>query len=573
MNEKPTIITERVDDIPLLLAQMDRMGLAEVLDAHFPTHGNWRGLSFGRVTTIWLSSILSRGDHRLVHVEPWVAQRQMMLSQATGEVVRAHEFSDDRLEIVLRRLSNDQGWVSFESALNQHLVRVYDLQAERVHVDSTSASAYASVSDEGLFQFGHSKDHRPDLPQVKVMQAVLDPLGMPLVTDVVSGERADDPLYIPCIERVQASLGRSGLLYVGDCKMASRQTRAWIAAQGAYYLCPLSQVQLSAGELAEAVESALRGDVELCAVYREVDDGQAERIAQGYERQVPMVLDVAGESQSWMERRFVVQSLRHAKASEASLRARVAKAQTQVEALNRRGRGRKCFEEIDDLRQAVNAIVQRHQVEDFLWLRYDQPCTSRPVRAYRNRAAGMKVDRHATVEVRVEEEALAAAVSRFGWRVYGTNQPREQLSLEQAVLAYRSEYLVERSLGRLKGRPLSLTPMYVQRDDHATGLIRLLSIALRVLTLMEFVGRRHLALEQNKMAGLYAGNPKRETARPTAERLLEAFEEVTLTVIELPHQTICHVTPLSPVQLRILEILGFSSELYTRLEAVSVEPP
>jgi transposase len=573
MNEKPTIITERVDDIPLLLAQMDRMGLAEVLDAHFPTHGNWRGLSFGRVTTIWLSSILSRGDHRLVHVEPWVAQRQMMLSQATGEVVRAHEFSDDRLEIVLRRLSNDQGWVSFESALNQHLVRVYDLQAERVHVDSTSASAYASVSDEGLFQFGHSKDHRPDLPQVKVMQAVLDPLGMPLVTDVVSGERADDPLYIPCIERVQASLGRSGLLYVGDCKMASRQTRAWIAAQEAYYLCPLSQVQLSAGELAEAVESALRGDVELCAVYREVDDGQAEPIAQGYERQVPMVLDVAGESQSWMERRFVVQSLRHAKASEASLRARVAKAQTQVEALKRRGRGRKCFEKIDDLRQAVNAIVQRHQVEDFLWLRYDQPCTSRPVRAYRNRAAGMKVDRHATVEVRVDEEALAAAVSRFGWRVYGTNQPREQLSLEQAVLAYRSEYLVERSLGRLKGRPLSLTPMYVQRDDHATGLIRLLSTALRVLTLMEFVGRRHLALEQNKMAGLYAGNPKRETARPTAERLLEAFEEVTLTVIELPHQTICHVTPLSPVQLRILEILGFSSELYTRLEAVSVEPP
>jgi transposase len=113
----------------------------------------------------------------------------------------------------------------------------------------------------------------------------------------------------------------------------------------------------------------------------------------------------------------------------------------------------------------------------------------------------------------------------------------------------------------------------VQRDDHATGLIRLLSIALRVLTLMELVGRRHLALDNEKIAGLYAGNPKRETARPTAERLLEAFADVTLTVIELPYQTICHVTPLNPVQLRILEILGFSSELYTRLEAVSVEPP
>lgn len=115
--------------------------------------------------------------------------------------------------------------------------------------------------------------------------------------------------------------------------------------------------------------------------------------------------------------------------------------------------------------------------------------------------------------------------------------------------------------------------MYVQRDDHATGLIRLLSIALRVLTLMEFVGRRHLAVEKGQIAGIYAGNPKRETARPTAERLLEAFKDVTLTVIELPHQTICHVTALNSVQLRILEILGFSSALYTSLESISLEPP
>jgi hypothetical protein len=66
------------------------------------------------------------------------------------------------------------------------------------------------------------------LPQVKIMQAVHDhPLGMPVATDVVSGEKADDPLYVPCIERVQQSLGRGGLLFVGDCKMASRETRSW----------------------------------------------------------------------------------------------------------------------------------------------------------------------------------------------------------------------------------------------------------------------------------------------------------------------------------------------------------
>ena len=76
-----------------------------------------------------------------------------------------------------------------------------------------------------------------------------------------------------------------------------------------------------------------------------------------------------------------------------------------------------------------------------------------------------------------------------------------------------------------------------QRDDHATGRMRLWSIALRVLTLVECVGRRQLAAEGTKLAGLYAGNPKRETARPTAERLLEAFEDITLTIVKGPQQT------------------------------------
>src|SRR5919204_1798942 len=159
---------------------------------------------------------------------------------------------------------------------------------ERIHVDSTTASAYASVSPEGLFQFGHSKDYRPDLPQVKVMQAVLDPLGMPLATDVVSGERADDPLYMPCIERVQASMGRHGLLYVGDCKMASRDTRARIAAAGDFYWCPLPQVPLGEGEFDAALEAVCHGAQARSTVVREGPKGEPELIAEGSEYPVAM---------------------------------------------------------------------------------------------------------------------------------------------------------------------------------------------------------------------------------------------------------------------------------------------
>jgi transposase len=283
MNEIPTILTERVDDLPLLLEQMQRMGLPTLLATHFPAHGTWTGLSWGWVSPIWRSSILSRGDHRLVQVEPWGAQRLWTLETTTGQAVTRRDFTDDRLEIVRRCLSDDMRWGAVESALNQHTVRVYALSAERVHVDSTSASAYATVSDGGLFQFGHSKDARPDLPQRKVMQAVLAPLGMPLATDVVSGERADGPLSLPWIARVQASGGRHGLLYVGDCQRAAREPRARLTGSGDFYLCPLPQGPRAEGELDRALEAVWRGAQRLSPVTREGPPGALEVIAEGEE--------------------------------------------------------------------------------------------------------------------------------------------------------------------------------------------------------------------------------------------------------------------------------------------------
>ena len=177
----------------------------------------------------------------------------------------------------------------------------------------------------------------------------------------------------------------------------------------------------------------------------------------------------------------------------------------------------------------------------------------------------MRRERTLTLTVAREETAMAKAMSQLGWRVYATNHQASHLTLEHAVEAYRDEYLVERNFSRLKGHPLSLAPFYVQRDDHRVGLVRLLTLALRVLTLLEGVMRHRLVAQQEELAGLFAGNPKRRTAQPTAERLLEAFREVTLTVVSAPGFAQRHVTPLSSLQQQILTLLGFSSAVYLRL--------
>ncbi len=72
MSEGLTITTEQVDDFPVLVAQMKRMAIPDLLDEQFPVHGNWQGLSLGWTATGWLGHILLVGDHRLNHVQPWI---------------------------------------------------------------------------------------------------------------------------------------------------------------------------------------------------------------------------------------------------------------------------------------------------------------------------------------------------------------------------------------------------------------------------------------------------------------------------------------------------------------------
>ena len=102
-------------------------------------------------------------------------------------------------------------------------------------------------------------------------------------------------------------------------------------------------------------------------------------------------------------------------------------------------------------------------------------------------------------------------------------------------------------------------------EKRVKGLIRLLSLGLRILCLLEFSVRTRLQADQQELPGLYAGNPKRATQQPTAELLLKAFRGMTLTIMEIDQARRCFLPPLSELQLRILQLLGSSDHIYLAL--------
>lgn len=567
MNTNPTsdIVTERVDDIPLLLTQMIQMGIADILDANFPTHSNWDGLSLGWTTTIWLTHILSQADHRLNKVQDWVSKHIQTISAVTGLAIRPLDFSNDRLAAILRYLNQDESWQKYEQGQGKHLIRAYDLSTEIVRLDATTASSYIEPSDGSIFQLGHSKDHRPDLAQVKIMLASLDPLGLPLATQVVEGNEADDPLYEPVIKQVRNILKQEGVLYVGDCKMAAITTRAGIETAKDYYLMPLPATIIPPEVLDTYLKPVCSPPQVLEPICRYNDNGELEEIAQGFELTEIVTGQTDGETISWSERRLVIRSIKHASAFDTALNKRLKKAKKAIASLTRSRSGYKCITTLDLFWPAVNDILKRYDVEGLLEIDAQESVIEHHRRRYRDKPARVEIQPVLDVQIQDNEVALKTAINRLGWRVYATNAPVEKLLLDDAVLIYREEYFIERCFGRLKGKPLSLTPMYLQRDDHATGLIRLLTIGLRVLTLLEFVVRSKLLETGADIAGIYAGNPKRKTSRPTTEALLGAFSYIDLIAIKEIDGISYHLTQLTALQQNILDLLGFSSTTYTQL--------
>lgn len=563
---------ERVDDIPVLLATLQRLKVAESFDGHFPSGHRWKGeLTFGDVACVWLAFITSQGDHRLNQVQPWVAANLHTLQACLGKAVRPLDFQDDRLADVLDRLAAPGPWQDAEADINRHTVRVYNLDPRLFRVDTSTANSYAEVVDEhGYIQFGHSKG-RDDLPQVKIPLSTLDPFGMPVTTAVVPGNCADDPLYVPEIQKVQAAFGKGGKTFVMDCKGAALHTRAYLASCGDYYLCPLPQTQIDAEERRRLLQPVWRGQQRTEQVQVSGEEGEPpELAAEGFFLDVVLHGEVDGRPITWTERRWLVRSLSFAAAQHKQLESRLSTAEVRLARLGERKQGKKRLT-AKETAAAAEEIIQGQRVEEFLSCHVKTRTHRRKVRGYGDRPARVVKEQEHGVEVVRRGEEIEQAKREMGWRVYAENQ--RTLGLEAVVWGYRGQNRLEGNYARLKGQPLGLTPMFLQHESRIVGLVLLLSLALRLLSVLEWAVRKKLHDNKETLTGLYAGQPGRRTARPSTELLLKAFKGISLVIVETAGKALAQVLPLTALQQKLLDLWELPPGLYQRLSLHFPEPP
>jgi len=446
MTDRPTALgpVEDVDSLPLLGAWVERMEVGRILDEALGVpHGNWGGISPGLVGVGFLLYGVSERDHRIVSVEEWAEEHLETLRHVLGAEVVAQDFTDDRILHVLGQLGEEQArrWEQMEQELGVHLVQAFSLPRETARTDTTTFVLYHGA-DGTLARFGHSKERRPDLRQFKVVLSTLDPLGLPLLTEALAGNVADDGVYVRAWEGMSAVLGGPDFVFVADCKFSCLANRGYVARGEGIYYAPMART----GKVPEILREWVLGEgfqaQEIRLSHLAADE---ESPWWGTERtQLMTWTDPArGVVFTWEERWCLVRNLDRVSEQWEDLGRRLQAAEQDLQAL-----GQAPGEEVAPVQAQVGEILKRHRVGEYLRVEvgaqaryrkvYEGPGRPGPQRPYHRQ-------RYYEIHLRVqrEEAQLEEFLKLAGWRLHVTNATLEQLSLAEGVERYQGQWQPE----------------------------------------------------------------------------------------------------------------------------------
>ena len=540
---------EELSDLPLIAHFIKSSGIVEMLDKHYPVHGNWTAPSFGNMVLGWLVYIISECDHTLYSVQDWATRHSGVLGHIMGcNLYDGHCFHDDRLGLLLEHFSDLERFGEFMEEYNQGLVVLYELPKCVVRVDSFNVPSYREDEGAGLFRHGYKKSHQAQEPHLKVMAACLDPLALPIATVTAPGSICDDDLYFPVIERARRGLNQAGLLYVGDTKMGSAFVCGKLFKGGDFYLCPLSNAFLPRNSLMEYIKMATEAPQEqVQTLYKETPNGRQELTDRIFElpavqRQQPE------EGLSWTERRIMVYSLPYANSQEKKIREKVDKAKKEIEERFEPKKYRKKWMggQEDKARTFIDSVTARHGIAPFLSISLTAS-SKHPIQ----------------VSVEVDEAAICQKIQTMGWRVYITNSSAEQLNAKQVLTTYRNQYLIEHQFHKILTKTTGLLPINLKKDNRCTALINLIVLALQFISIIQYRAKKEIENIKKPLTGVVPGNKTRKISNPTAELLLKRFKGINAVCVKMPDgSNIIQLFLFDTVHVDILNFLGCPQDLY-----------
>jgi transposase len=338
------------------------------------------------------------------------------LAQACG-LEPTESFNEDDIYLAMDQLNGH--WVGLEKQLYQ---RAFPQAVRLVLYDLTSVY-FEGKGPEHLAQYGHSRDHRADRPQI-ILAVATDTEGLPLHVSILRGNRNDTQTLQGLLHTLRRRFGITEATFVFDGGMSSRiNLEAMTEAKLGYV------TRLSAATLQTLVsELALDKQLELG------DRQQLLEICHQAKRYV-----IAGGP--WRQQR-----------DQDRRQSRIAKAQAELKRLAAVKRKKV---DLQKLASQVGRSLQRLKAHKYF--------------TYQIEPGGqLRWER--------KEELIAQEALQDGWYLLHTNEPTERCSAEQVLAHYKGLLDVEEAFCELKSY-LEVRPVHHRRPDRVVNHVRLCFLA------------------------------------------------------------------------------------------------
>jgi transposase len=573
-----------VGALPVVVAYLEKMQLAEVIDTHVPWEGE---VPLGILIEIMVCNRLLNPKAQY-KIGEW-AQRVGVCDYYD---VTLEQLNDDRLGRALERVA--QHAFTIQSQLLLILIRKFRLDVSNIHYDISNVELYgdygrqlkaieeaqhesqidAAAADAGdttavgdapsetdseqtttadrrqrgpLPMYGRTKSGRKNVKQVQFGINVARDGAVPIDLLPFDGNEAEVKTHIENLDRLRRMLPKTNLVYTADTKFDSPENLLTNKAAGGQFLCGgVFQPHLKNEYLKHRDKMKV---VDYCPKSKQhlPEDKRPEyKVFETYEQ---LEGKVDGKKIRMKYRQLFVWS--EAKADE--------------EAKTRQRHIEKTKAEFEKIGKNLNKYT----------LKTREKIVSRLEAAKSKYAAGEVFtyelsERKGVFSLtwQIDSAALERLEQLDGAYMVKTDLPKSDYSSGAVLQEYKEQIHVERRIGDMKG-PLAIAPLFLEKPLRIAGMMYILLWALMAMALMERDVRKNL--KGKPMYGIYPEN--RPSHAPTGRSILEQFEDLSIVIMKHHGEQARRLAELNKVQRHLIELMNLPPASLRTFKARACKQP
>lgn len=538
--------------LPLIHGIVERIGLREILYNHICCHGNEDVPAVE--TLILLIFNLTLGKAPLYELDQWV--RSIDFRCLGIEEFRKVKFTDDRFGRALDKLYKADR-ASLMTDIVVRVVKLFDINLDRIHNDSTSLKAYGKIPGKtttGLeLKRGHSKDHRPDLKQLVFCLSVSSDGCVPVHHKCYAGNRTDDTTHIETWDTLQRIVSTPGFLYVGDSKLCTDDQLSYIVGKGGRAITIIPETWDEVKSFKEDLRKK-RKVKEI--IWRRRKPGSLNEKEYFSTFKGEYLTTKRGYKIHW------IYSSEKRKRDRGTREKYLKEAEQYLSVLNARLNTGK-LKTKEAIQKAVENIVQKFKVEEFFYHEIGKTKETYRVQVGRGRPGKntkyvIRENILYTLSWMRKGEALKREANTDG--VFPLLCTNNNISAKETLKAYKYQPALEKRFTQFKSIH-NAAPLLFKKIERVEANMFAFFIALIIQALIERSLRKKINRE--KIDGLEVYPEERKTAYPTTNKVFSLFNSISTYTINQGSKIVEEFKDeLTETQKTILKFLGITQDQY-----------